>query len=57
MRKERQKGREERERWERRERIDLFILFFGIVYIIFWYSLYYFNEFVCKIEIGMVGEL
>ena len=34
MRKDRQKGREERERWERRERIDLFILFFGIVYII-----------------------
>ena len=35
MRKERQKGREERERWEGRERIDFFlILFVGIIYII-----------------------
>ena len=34
MRKERQKGREERERWEGRERIDLFILFVGIIYFI-----------------------
>ena len=30
MRKDRQKGREERERWETRERIHLFILFVGI---------------------------
>ena len=28
------KGREERKRWERRERTELFILFVGIVYII-----------------------
>ena len=50
MRKERQKGREERERWEGRERIDFF-------YIICWYNLYYFNELYVKIEIGMLGEL
>ena len=30
MRKERQKGREERKRWEIIERIDLFILFVGV---------------------------
>ena len=53
MRKERQKGREERQRWEIRERIDLFILFVGIdnIYI------YIFNGLYVKIENGMLGEL
>ena len=31
---ERKRGKEGRERWDSRERIDLFILFVGIVYII-----------------------
>ena len=40
---ERKRGKEERERWERRERIDLFILFVNN-------SLYYFNKLYVKIE-------
>ena len=51
MRKERQKGREERERWEGRERIDFFF------YIICWYNLYYFNELYVKIKIEILGKL
>ena len=46
MRKERQKGREEREERE--------IKYF---YIICWYSLYYFNKFYIKIKIKMLGKL
>ena len=45
---ERKKGR------ERRERIDSLYIY---IYIICWYSLYYFNDLYVKIEIEMLSEL
>ena len=49
MRKERQKGREERDREEKREKPNF--------YIICWYCLYYFNELYVKKETKMLRKL
>ena len=51
MRKMRQKGREEREMEEKREKLIFF------KNIICWYSLYYFNKLYVKIEIEMLSKL
>ena len=50
----REREREERERWERRERE---IIFFLIFYFIGKGNLYYFNELYIKRKVGMLGEL